>query len=305
VVIAIIGVLVGLLLPAVQKVREAANRIQCTNNLKQLALACHNFNDTYTVLPPQCGWVGTRYTSLHYSLLPFVEQNNMYQSAPTGLTTWLTTTPPIWKNAIKTYLCPSDPSAPGGIYNVAGDSRQGWAVANYTSNYQVFGNPAAGNHPEGQADQLGKSAIPASFSDGTSNTILFAEKYGQCALLPKYGFCYGQPGCTGGSLWAETNGEFTLMAFFAFGSADGTTGYGTGYDTSQGSPGIVGPAARFQVMPTPPNNCNVYLAQTPHPGGMQTALADGSVRTVSGSISGATWWAAVTPSRGEVLGSDW
>src|SRR5216684_4996444 len=82
VVIAIIGVLIGLLLPAVQKVREAANRAKCQNNLKQLALALHNCQDTQGRLPPQAAtFAGAYYGPLFFHLLPYIEQGNTWQMA--------------------------------------------------------------------------------------------------------------------------------------------------------------------------------------------------------------------------------
>ena len=82
VVIAIIAILIGLLLPAVQRVREAANRSQCQNNLKQLLLACHNAHDTHRALPPQAGtYAGARDAPLFFHLLPFIEQQNVYNLA--------------------------------------------------------------------------------------------------------------------------------------------------------------------------------------------------------------------------------
>src|SRR5262249_22102537 len=78
VVIAIIAVLIGLLLPAVQKVREAANRMKCTNHLKQIALACHNFHDSYNVLPPS--EIADNFATWAVLILPYVEQGNAYKN---------------------------------------------------------------------------------------------------------------------------------------------------------------------------------------------------------------------------------
>src|SRR5438067_10763680 len=81
VVIAIIAILIGLLLPAVQKVREAAARAQCSNNVKQLSLACHNYESANGTLPPYSVATAAQYGSAHYLLLPFIEQDNLFRQA--------------------------------------------------------------------------------------------------------------------------------------------------------------------------------------------------------------------------------
>src|SRR5437764_12278677 len=140
VVIAIIGILIGLLVPAVQKVREAAARTQCENNLRQLGLGTHNMNDTYKYLP-NADWgefpPNNQFTdksdvmrgTIFLHILPFIEQDPLYKQH-------LNRTPADqWGNdytmAVKTYLCPSDPttSASSGI------PEGGWAAAsNYAAN---------------------------------------------------------------------------------------------------------------------------------------------------------------------------
>jgi prepilin-type N-terminal cleavage/methylation domain-containing protein len=171
VVIAIIAVLIGLLVPAVQKVRVAAARIQDSNNLKQLRNAVHNCNDTNGMLPPAYGNypnpsgavgppAGTG--TLQYFLLPFLEQDNLYGQATI-------TSDNIMNTPLKVYMSPSDPTIPSnGIYNSVMMNGP-YGGCSYTSNFQVFGS-----NPGGQAK------IPASFPDGTSNTLLFGPIYTRC-----------------------------------------------------------------------------------------------------------------------------
>jgi prepilin-type N-terminal cleavage/methylation domain-containing protein len=171
VVIAIIGVLIGLLLPAVQKVREAALRTQDSNNLRQLALAIQNCNDTYGRLPPAYGTFPTRdgatgppagLGTLQYFLLPFLEQDNVFNSVTV-------TSDNIMNTPMRVFMGPADPTMPStGIVNsmMMGGPFGG---CSYSSNFQVFGKIPGG-----------RARIPSSFPDGTSNTILFGPNYTDC-----------------------------------------------------------------------------------------------------------------------------
>src|SRR5262245_39524281 len=180
VVIAIIAVLVGLLLPAVQKAREAANRVKCQNNLKQLGIATHLCNDQQGNLPPMYGTFNGGYGTVFFFLLPFIEQDNLFTSS-------LDTTPtdPFFNQyyvyfnnvhftPIKIFQCPSDPTQIDGIL----DPGNPWGIGNYAANFQVFGSPEMGDV---LGNEQGAARIPNTFVDGTSNTIMYTEKLGICA----------------------------------------------------------------------------------------------------------------------------
>jgi prepilin-type N-terminal cleavage/methylation domain-containing protein/prepilin-type processing-associated H-X9-DG protein len=303
VVIAIIAVLIGLLLPAVQKVREAAARAQCANNLKQIGLATHNCNDTQGCLPPAQGWFPGNggWGSVFFHLLPFIDQNNLYNSSLTTGPNPLGVDPnqPYYSSAfgvgtpsfvgaksLKVYICPSDPSVPNGTYTDLIYGLQ-WAPSCYAGNFLIFGVPNAALN--GWVSWQGTASIPAFFADGTSNTILFAERYAVCVSNS-----LGLPRANLWDFWellAQLNGGIghDYFPYFAI-------------PTTNGSP--VYAASLFQVQPTQ-GNCDPSRASSAHTGGMNVCLADGSVRFLPQGLSGTTWWEAVTPDGGEVLGSDW
>jgi prepilin-type N-terminal cleavage/methylation domain-containing protein len=298
VVIAIIAVLIGLLLPAVQKVRAAAARMACTNNLKQTALAAHNCASANNgLLPPGIGGfpntgVGRNpasgaYGGLLFHLLPYLEQQNTYALAADGNggydveSSFVGSPPPIQLTVIKTYICPADPTAlltvqPGGSA----------AVGSYCYNGQVF-QGAGPNYPTGQLPSLNST-----FQDGTSQTLLFSEQY--AGGNPNFGY---------NSLWWWDYNSFQAPP---------------GSDTDCGSVGFSGPSyvPLFNASVGSCTNNTVGLAWTSispcmcvpvslHGPTINCALADGSVRPVSSGVSGNTFYAASTPNAGDLLGADW
>jgi len=285
VVIAIIAILIGLLLPAVQKVREAAARMTCSNNLKQLGIAIHNYQSTYQYLPPFYNNVaGAGETQVFVALLPFMEQDALYKSFGTPLNLQTAGANIGHRATVKTLQCPSDPTYGNGLQQ--GD----WASGCYAANYQVFGAPSKGNSAWGNA--VGNPSIPATFQDGTSNTIIFAEKYaicnvnGQASNPVRY------------TLWAHGGWNNTWSPLFAYGSADGTTPYNSGM--SDGQTGYVGPASKFQLVP---KVADCGLASSAHTGSMNVGLGDGSVRALTSSVDPTlAWWPLCTPNGGEMIG---
>lgn len=131
VVIAIIAILIGLLLPAVQKVRQAAARIQSQNNLKQIALGCHNCHDSQGSMPPAYGNWGQAQGSWLFHLLPYVEQQNLYNASYNNTTAkYLASS--VNQRSVKVFLNPADPNAQETLQN-------GLSVASYAGNMHVFG----------------------------------------------------------------------------------------------------------------------------------------------------------------------
>jgi prepilin-type N-terminal cleavage/methylation domain-containing protein len=312
VVIAIIAVLIGLLLPAVQKVREAANRTKCSNSLRQLALGAHNCHDAVGAMPPLYGTFQYRRATVFLSLLPYIEYDNLakqlttspmaYRDPASGLYDagmggnagggYGPVRNPVSTTRVHFFVCPTD-------FTVDSLTDANWAPGgniSYAANFQVFGNPLAQTNGvwnrTGLAAQ-GRATIQASFPDGTSNTIMFAERYANGRELN---------GNQRNNIWSHWD-RFN----------EDTPGFGMrGLVGVPNNPDqLDGPASKFQVTPIQVavtggvNNFDWRLAQTSHVGGMVVAMCDGSTRTLSPSMSADTWWAACTAAGGDTLGSDW
>jgi prepilin-type N-terminal cleavage/methylation domain-containing protein len=303
VVVAIIAVLIALLVPAVQKVREAAGRTETGNGLKQIALAVHNYNDAFNRLPP-LGAGGEiivanqpTFTTLNVSilghLLPYVEQNTIEQQAATqGVApgaTWFLQVVPI-------YNSPLDPTGKGGL-GLLDSNGNAWGASTYAANWQIFG-PGIGAFPPYTYDNKGmpvslymnsRDLSPRGFPDGTSNTLIFTTRYTFC----------GTNG--GGTLWAPVNlnpvypnPTLTLGPFFAFST----------YATGGFIPDPNGVGVTFQAAPLP-DDCVTDYAQSLSSSGLQVAMADGSAPMINTGVSGLTWRNALLPDDGKLLGNDW
>jgi prepilin-type N-terminal cleavage/methylation domain-containing protein len=318
VVIAIIAILIALLVPAVQRVREAAHRASCANNLKQIDLATQACHDTYHRLPPQAGTYGNAYLApLFFHLLPYVEQKATWQDAryvdpgpyvgatvPTSYVDigalW-----PVWESVntgsmtwlrqqqVQVYRCPSDPSLGNCLDWCNGDS-------SYAGNFQVFGGVGNVNS---RTNWDGLSTIPGSLPDGTSNTIMFAEKYARC----------NAPSDPGGTWWMR--GVYVGSKNLGKGSDDSYPGdrLSAVFGGGVGHDGTVwvqkSTTVSFVVMPknflATNGQCDRRLPSSPHVGGMNVGLGDGSVRFLTNAISPTTFWLAVNPADGQTLPSDW
>ena len=328
VVIAIIGSLIGMLLPAVQKVREAANRTKCQNNLRQVGLATIQTSDVYKRLPPlfnyggmtaavaadpdfprPAGWqeppdYGGRFGSIFYHLLSFVEEGNLYDFGPPQFSLASgAVAPNAATYKVPVYLCPSDTTVQAGQIPIGTTQ---WGACSYGANFLVFGNPGMLVNNTSSNPYLafsGATRFPEGMPDGTSKTILFTEKFAVC----------NNGVAQGGSLWGF------LPSFPPNGSNYGSV---VGFNPStaawvvqktisgpQPSPGFY--PYLYQAQPQD-GFCDYYAAQTPHSGNViNVVMGDGSVKGISlagdveytastggGSITSSfTWKSALTPAK--------
>jgi len=320
VVIAIIGVLVALLLPAVQAAREAARRSQCSNHLKQICLATHNYHDTYKTFPPMAGgttnpdtswdpgsWYsnGERHSTFFY-ILPFMEQKPLYDKIVAGLPEGgMGSIRPqgphslrnysAYKVRIPVYLCPSDTMA----------DRGGWDPETAAISYAVnLGDSTVGpdqwnswNVPNTDTEQprgvfgMRVGATMADIRDGTSNTLAFSENTVYSA---------SQHGKIHGHYVMMSSGTFRnspitcLQAKGPNGNLVGTLppshhrdgeAWMSGYPMIMGFTTILPPNAPSCAAAQGEWNEGIFSADSYHPGGVNATMADGSVRFVSETIN--------------------
>ncbi|WP_439622365.1 DUF1559 domain-containing protein [Gemmata sp.] len=278
VVIAIIAILIGLLLPAVQKVREAAARAQCSNNLKQLGVALHNYEGTYSKLPPMMSDSGQTAKGspdhnafFHFHILPFIEQDALYQAGLTNKPT--VREAPVNGNllrrqAVKGFRCPSDTTLPGACP----DTNTDWNGTSYVINWQVFGTSSPGGNF--RRSQYGIATLP----DGTSNTLAMGERFAGT---------HNSGGDHAPSLWAVDWFDQKWNPYFGNSSGDATWNQPPQFTT----PGK--------------NDSDRARLQGLHTAVCNALLMDGSVRGINSSITQATFQNAMMPADGNVLGSDW
>jgi len=307
VVIAIIAVLIGLLLPAVQAARAAARRVQCVNQLKQLALAIHNYESTHAVFPPgqmKISYAATpkfRGFSLFVNLLPYIEQQPLYSrwnfSDPLGNTEGSTANS---ATVLGLLVCPADIIQQNPVAN----STRWYGIASYGGNGGTQSHPPSNLASDGMFHATGPAAPGfnqvriAEVLDGLSSTLLLGERN---HVDPNYD-TFAAAGWTTEPMWqwgwwAAGGGNFGLSDLTMSSYAPINYRIGFGYNNR---PGDVGDASGFAKYDT--LRVNSFGSQ--HPGGANFALGDGSVRFLKDSTAQPVLRSLSTRAGTEVVSSD-
>ena len=315
IVITIIAVLIGLLLPAVQAAREAARRIQCTNNLKQLALAGHNFHQAYESFPPGISAYPSTASTVVF-LAPYLEQNTRYNAFNLSLdVTGVPANVTARVHDLNGLLCPSDPSAGTypELFQLPGLTSQVMGRSNYFGNLGIngwqFDQNGQGSKNSGQCGifAAASSTTMAQLQDGASNTAFFAEiKRGAMPGHDHLDATVLLPNFWGTALPPVNPSNLNPVA--ACNTPMSMTYNLTGLQYQRGFL-----LSALYTHSVPPNNkgrdCIVFItfdqahiaARSYHPGGVNVAMVDGSVRFIRDQVQLPVWRAIGTRAGGEVL----
>jgi prepilin-type N-terminal cleavage/methylation domain-containing protein len=296
VVIAIIGILMGLLLPAVQKVREAANRMKCTNNLKQIGLALHSYHDSQRSFPPGGDANGI---AVHCYLLPYLEQDNLYKSINFTLSANDPANAAARATIVSTFLCPSDPVTVLPTGNPGNNYRANYGVS-IVNSYPTAVN-ATMPPPDGGFWTSSPYRI-ADIIDGTSNTAAFSEHI-------KGDFSNGIASADGDTFQPGTYPATPDQALADCNAIDITNLAFQGNSTAGGNWMSNGHTSTRYYHAFPPGNRSCMFppqristtANSGHTRVVNVLLFDGSVRAVPYSISLTTWRAMGTRNGSEVF----
>lgn len=293
VVIAIIAVLIALLVPAVQKVREAADQTTCSDNMAQMGKAAHMMDNDHGKMP-QFGYPysGKRATSVFWSLLPYLEQEPLYNLLPNGASSSQFNGGVA--DFVPVFVCPSDYSGINGGFNAT----IGFDLTSYNLNGLVW----FGQYP----------ALKKSFTDGTSNTVLFVEHLAICPVT-------GNQANQGRNVWPATN--LTTGDPIVYWKGITTPGGTPPLNTANSMFAITYPTAMVtdpnngnmlsylvpQIRPTvgTGGNCNSFTASAGHSAATIVCMGDGSVRAVTANVTMRSWNAVLTLQAGDAIGGDW
>lgn len=286
VVIAIIAVLIALLLPAVQQAREAARRVQCRNNLKQSALAIHNYESAYGVFPPRRVTAANRLRGWAPGILPFLDQANLQMQYSFDANFYDPVNQPVLQTPLSVFLCPSSPGGPrsivvkGGAITTTGIAGDYFGPNSFSST--KFGVLSlSGNNTITAMDDLPRVRMFRDFTDGTSSTMMITEQAGRADYYIRGIKQASNAALSNATNWGTwpSNQVFQVQAF----GSDGVTKDGAGCSI----------------------NCNnsqgIYSF---HSGGAPASFADGSVHFLSENIDMNVLMGMVTINAGEILGQD-